>query len=113
MDLATTTWIIGGFVTLAYALGGAVFKMLRDESKAHAEAIRLKADTDRLQAAEERWRDDLDQARTSNERLMDRQEDRHQREISSLASQLGSQIKASETNILAQLQLVMQMFSKD
>lgn len=113
MDAATLTWILTGAVVLLYGLGATIFKMLRDESKGLGEAIKSKADSDRLAAAEERWKDDLEQARASNERLMDKQDERHQRELSSLANQLSTQIKSTESSILAQLQLVMEYVRKE
>lgn len=112
MDIATVMWILGGAVTLIYALGGAVFKMLRDESKQQAELIRQKADSDRLDEAEARWQNELQQVRDGNEKLIDKLENRYDRELVALAERLSDQIKTSENNILNQLALLLRMVDK-
>lgn len=107
-------YILTGTVTLISLLGGALWKMLRSESKMQTEAINQKADTDRVHEMEQRWQTELSGVRSDNERLIDKLSQRHDREIDQLSTRLGEQIRTTETNILTQIRLMVQVLqSKD
>lgn len=105
----TLVWFLTGAVTLISILGGTIWHMLREEAKEHAELIRQKADADRLTEVEDRWKSELNAVREGNEKLVNKLEARHDREMDALATRLGEQIRATENNILTQIRLMFDM----
>lgn len=106
--LETVVWVLSGVVPFFIILFGVIWKMLRDETKEHAEAIKKKADKDRLVESETRWSDDLSRISEDNKELISRIESRHERDLTQMEDRLSSQIRNSEANILQQLTLMMQ-----
>lgn len=108
----TLVYVLGITMFLITVLGGAVWHMLRQEAKDHGEQIKLKADTERMHEMELRWEAQLVDVKNNNERLIDKLERRHDKEITELGQRLGEAIRASETNILNQLHLMLRMLDK-
>jgi flagellar biosynthesis/type III secretory pathway M-ring protein FliF/YscJ len=106
--LETVVWVLSGVVPFFIILFGVIWKMLRDETKEHSEAIKKKADKDRLIESETRWSDDLSRISDDNKELISRIESRHERDLTQMEDRLSSQIRNSEANILSQLTLMMQ-----
>jgi hypothetical protein len=105
-------WIAGGLFTFITMLVGVVWKLLRDESKGHAEAIKDKADTDRMNDMERRLQFEIAEAKADTEKLVNKLEAKHDKEIEQLSARLTDQIRSTETNILAQLKLMIEMVRK-
>jgi uncharacterized membrane protein len=106
--IETVVWVLTAVVGLVSVLSGIIWNMLREESKGHAEAIKKKADKERLVESESRWSDDLSRISDDNKELISRIESRHERDLTQMEDRLSSQIRNSEANILSQLTLMMQ-----
>lgn len=104
--LPALVYILSGAFTIIAILCGVLWNMTREEQKEVAEELKKKADNDRLHELEQRWKDDLNQARESGEKLINKLEERHIREIDAVAGRLSDQIKNTETTILAQIKLM-------
>ena len=87
--------------------------MVRAESKEQADQIKKKADSDRLHEVEARWQQDLVNVKESNEKLIGKLEQRHDRELDALANRLQDQIKNTENNILTQMRLMIEVFKQN
>lgn len=111
-SIETLVSILGIAMTVISVLGGIVWSMLRKEAESHAEQISKKVDIDHLKESEDRWKSELVQVKENNERLIDKLERRHDREISELGHRLSEAIRTSETNILSQLQMMLRMLDK-
>lgn len=111
--IETLVWFLTGAVTLISVLGGAIWKLIRDEAKEQAEQIKRKADTERLHDAELRWSNELNSVREGNEKLINKIEARHDRELDQMASRLSEQIKNSESNILSQMRLMLSVLKPE
>jgi len=109
---AVTLWIAGGLFTFITMLVGVVWKLLRDESKGHAEAIKEKADATRMTEMEHRLQSEIAEAKADTEKLVNKLEAKHDKEIEQLSARLTDQIRSTETNILAQLKLMIEMVRK-
>lgn len=107
--IETLVGILTIAMTIISVLGGVVWNMLRQEAKEHAEQISKKVDTDRLHEAEQRWQSELITVREGNEKLVNKLEARHDKEMDALATRLGEQIRNTETNILTQIRLMIQV----
>lgn len=113
LDANVWMWLLTGAVTLISILGGTIFVMIREEAKMQAELIRQKADSDRLEAAETRWKDELNSVKDNNEKLIDKLQQRHDRELDALATRVVDMVRNTETNILSRLDLLMDMWRQD
>ncbi len=102
----TTMWMIGGFLVFVAALIKYIFDKIQDELSVQSDKLATKVDTTSLHDMEQRWKDALNSVRDNNKELIDKLESRHDREIVELGTRLGEQIKNSETNILAQIRLM-------
>ncbi len=107
MSIENLIWVLTGAVTLIAFLGGAIWKILRDESKDHAKKIDEKADIDRLHESETRWLYELNAVKEGNEKLITKLEARHDRDLDQMATRLSEQIRNTEQNILSQLRLML------
>ncbi len=106
MGIDVLLWGLGGLATLIAILSGALWKITREEKKEHGELIRQKADNDQVTNLEARLTSELASVRDGNEKLINKLEARHDKEIEQLASRLGESIRNSETNILTQIRLM-------
>lgn len=104
----TLVWVLGGALTVVSTLSGVIWTMVRSESAKQAEEIERKADTSRLLEAEQRWAHELNAVREGSEKLVNKLEVRHDREIEQITIRLGEQIRNTETNILTQIRLMIQ-----
>ncbi len=105
-SVETLVWILTGIMPLIIILSGTIWKLIRDEAKEQAKQIEKKADSERLHDAETRWTSELASVRDNNEKLVNKLEQRHDKEMDALASRLSDQIRNSETNILTQIRLM-------
>lgn len=108
-SVETLIAILGVAMTIITALGGVVWNMLRQEAKEHSEQISKKVDSDRVHEIESRWQVELTAVKEGNERLIDKLSQRHDRELDQLSSRLSEQIRNTETNILTQIRLMVQV----
>ena len=109
----TLVWVLTGALTLISVLSGVIWNMIRSEAKEQGELIKLKADTERLHEIESRWSAKLESVESNNERLIDKLSQRHDKEIDQVSARLSDQIRATESTILRQLELMLQMIRKD
>lgn len=110
-SIETLTWIFGGALTVIGTLIGVVWKILRDEAKDHADQIRKKADQDRLHEVESRWEAELIRVKDSGEKLVNKLEQRHEREIEQLSTRITEQMRSMESNILGQMQMMLKFLN--
>lgn len=108
-SVETLVWVLTGAVTLISILSGVIWKMVRDEAKEQSNQIKSKADNDRLHEAEARWSTELSAVKENSEKLVNKLEIRHDREIEQMAQRLTDQIRTTEANILTQLRLMVEM----
>lgn len=108
-NVETLVWVLTGAVTLISILGGVIWKMVRDEGKEQDEILKKKADSDRLQEAEARWTSELNAVKESSEKLINKLEIRHDKEMEQMAHRLGEQIRNTENNILTQIRLMIEV----
>jgi len=94
-------WILTALVGLLSATFGVVWKMLRDESKEHAENIKLKADKEKLKEAEDRWN-----------REFERQDRRHDKEVEAMEKRLSDRMDSMENNIMGQMKMIMELIKE-
>ena len=112
-------WIVSGLMPVIGGLIAVIYnRMVSDDKKheeaiqKHQEAIQKKADSDKLKDLEAKFKDELKDSKETNERLMDKIEQRYDKELSAMELRINASIKTSETNILAQMQSQMQIFSQ-
>lgn len=106
MPVETLTWLLSGAVFIITCVGGALYKMLRDEAKDHHERIEKKASSDRLTEVESRWQNDLNTLRQTNKELMNETRARHDKELDQMGVRFSEQLKTMESNILTRLELM-------
>lgn len=102
-------WLLTGFVGLIGSLLAVVYKLLREESKAQSDAIKLKADTERLKESEYRWNKEVTLLRTDNEKLISKLEDRHQHERDAMEARLSNRMDKLESNVTQQMTIIIEM----
>lgn len=108
-NVETLVWVLTGAMTLMGTMGGIIWKLVRDEAKEQASQIRNKLDIDRLTAAEDRWKQEIEEVKTNSEKLVNKLEVRHDKEMEQMAHRLGEQIRNTENNILTQIRLMIQV----
>lgn len=107
-SVEVVVWILSGVLSIVSILVGVIWTMTRAEAKEQAEAIKRKADTERVIDVEKRWNEQLNHVRDSNEKLIDKLSAKHDRDIDMLSNRLGDQIRSTEKNILDQLRLLLE-----
>ena len=107
-DTNTLVWVLGGALTIVSTLSGVIWTMVRSEATKQAEEIERKADMVRLHESEQRFTQELSAVREAGEKLVNKLEVRHDREIEQMAMRLGEQIRNTEANILTQIRLMIQ-----
>ena len=113
--LPALVYLLSGAFTIISILCGVLWSMTREEQRIVSEELKKKADNVRIHDLEIRWKEDLTQAREGSEKLINKLEERHVREIDALAGRLADQIKNTEVAILAQIRLMVDVMkvSKD
>lgn len=102
-------WIGTGLFTFILTLVGVVWKLLRDEAKEQAAQLKEKADADRVHEMEGRWQLELNAVRENSERAIGKLEVRHEKEMEQLSTRLSEQIRITESNIMSQLKLMIEV----
>lgn len=105
-------WAVSGLFTLIFTVVGIVWKLLRDEAKSHSDQIKDKADADDVAAIEHRLQSEILAAKADTEKLVNKLEAKHDKELDQLSARLTDQIKSTEANILMQLKLMFEMVRK-
>lgn len=108
----TIEWVLTGVVTLIGTLSGIIWKLVRDEAKEHSAQLKEKADNERVVELEHRFTQELNEVKEHSEKLVNKLEARHDKEIEQMAQRLTDQIRSTETNILTQLKLMIEMVRK-
>lgn len=114
--IETLMGILSVAMTIISILGGVVWNMLRQESKEQAELIKeqselisKKVDTQHIKDVESRWSAELTAVRDSSDKVIEKLSQRHDRELDQLSTRLSEQIRTTETNILTQIRLMIQV----
>jgi len=92
MSMEIAIWVLGGAVSIIGMLVATLWQMTRAEQKAQDEAIRDKADKTTVSDSQLRHDKEFDRIREEQTRLMDKADERHQRELSAMESRLSSKI---------------------
>lgn len=111
-NIEITVWILTGVVSLIAILVGVIWKLIRQEAREQAEAIKRKADTERVLEVEKRWEQQLTSVKVDNDKLLTKLETRHDKEMDQLSQRLSEAIHNSEANILAQIKLMIHMIDR-
>lgn len=106
MPVETLTWLLSGALFIITCVGGALYKMLRDEAKDHHERIEKKASAERLGEVEVRWQNDLSSLRQNNKELIAELRQKHDRDLDQMGTRFSEQLRIMETNILSRMQLM-------
>jgi len=109
MDQGTLINVLLGAVGLIGTLTGIIWNMVRTEAKEQAEQLKKKVDEDRLREVSANLMLEIHDARDSSEKLVNKLEQRHERELEQMHQRVGEQMRSMEQNILVQLQLVRQV----
>lgn len=112
-NVETLVWVLGGVMTVISTLGGIIWTMIRAEAAKQAEEIQRKVDVSRLHEAEQRWAQELNMVRDGSEKLVNKLEVRHDKEMEQMASRLGEQLRSTEQNILTQIRLMIEVLKTD
>lgn len=111
------SWVLSGALFVITCIGGALYKMLREEAKEHSDRIEKKANSDRLTEIdkanssrmteiESRWQGDLIAVKANNKELITELRQRHERELDALGARVSEQIKSVEVNVIARIELM-------
>lgn len=92
MSMEIAIWVLGGAVSIIGMLVATLWQMTRAEQKAQDEAIRDKADKSMVVDTQSRHDKEFDRIREEQTRLMDKADERHQRELSAMENRLSSKI---------------------
>jgi DNA anti-recombination protein RmuC len=95
------------------ALGGVIWAMLRNETAKQAEQLEKKVDTDRLREVAASLTIEINDVRDNSEKLVNKLEQRHDKELEQMAHRVGEQIRATEQNILTQIRLMIEVLKSD
>lgn len=106
MPVETLTWLLSGALFIITCVGGALYKMLRDEAKDHHERIEKKASAERLGEVESRWQNDLANVKQNNKELITELRQRHEKDVDQLGIRFSEQLRTMESNILSRLELM-------
>jgi len=88
---------------------GVAWKLLHGKIEAIDTGLQKKADTDHLREIETRLQADLRYAKDTNDHLIEKLEIRHSKEVDDLSNRLSDRIEKTETNIMAQLSLMLEI----
>ena len=92
MSIEIAIWVLGGAISVIGMLVATLWQMTRAEQKAQDEAIRDKADKSMVVDTQSRHDKEFDKIREEQTRLMDKADERHQRELSAMENRLSSKI---------------------
>lgn len=92
MSIEIAIWVLGGAISVIGMLVATLWQMTRAEQKAQDEAIRDKADKSMVVDTQSRHDKEFDRIREEQTRLMDKADERHQRELSAMENRLSSKI---------------------
>ena len=107
MPVETLTWLLSGALFIITCVGGALYKMLRDEAKDHHERIEKKASAERLTEVETYLTRLLEKAERDNKDLIKEVKETHHRDINALTTRLCAQISGVETNLLGRMEMML------
>ncbi len=100
------SWVLSGALFVITCIGGALYKMLREEAKDHSDKIEKKASSDRLSEVESRWQGELIEVRQNNKELISELKSQHNRELDAMGTRFSEQLRTMETNILRRIELI-------
>ena len=105
------SWVLSGALFVITCIGGALYKMLREEAKDHSDRIEKKANNDRLTEIENRLQRETTRYQNDNKELILELKTRHERDIDGLTNRLSEQIRSIESNILSRVDLMIAAMS--
>lgn len=105
----TTNLILTAAGALLLSLLGVSWRLLHGKIEDISDGLQKKADIDHLREIETRLQADLRYAKDANEHLIDKLEVRHSKEVDDLSNRLSDRIEKTETNIMAQLSLMLEI----
>jgi hypothetical protein len=113
MTLELSMYLLGGAMFVLSCLFTVVWKLLREEAKEHGRQLELKASTDRLSELDNRFDKELQSMRENNEKLIDKIQLRHDRDIEAVSAGFREQISGikeamagMERNIIRQIEFM-------
>ena len=112
LTIETIVYIIGGVSAIGFPLLGIIWSLHREEIKSHTEELKKKADQIRMTDIESRLEKDISTVKHENTRLLEKLEDRYDKQIEQLEVRLTSSMKTMESNIMTQMNMIMSMLQK-
>lgn len=100
------SWVLSGALFVITCVGGALYKMLREEAKDHSDRIEKKASMERLSEVEQYLTKLLEKAERDNKDLIKEVKETHNRDIHALTTRLSEAIKSVESNVLDKMELM-------
>lgn len=105
--------VLGGAITVIFTLVGIIWNMVRKESEKQAEQLGRKAEVDQLREISASLRLEIDDVRDNSEKLVNKLEQRHDKELEQLAHRFGESMRVMEQNILTHIRLMVEVMSSD
>lgn len=106
-------WVLGGAISVIAMLVATLWQMTRAEQKAQDEAIKSKADQNRVEESDKRFEREIERIRHDSEKVIEKIEARHDKDLELMESRLCTKIEAMEVNVLRQIELIMELLKKD
>ena len=106
------TWILSGVLAIIGVLVGTLWSIVRGENASQDAAIKVKANQTSLDDSEKRWEKEFERLRHDNERVIEKIENRHDKEMAMMESRLCTKIESMEGNVLRQIELIMELLKK-
>lgn len=113
MNVEQILGLLGGAIAVIGTLIGIIWNMVRNESAKQAERLEKKADVDQLREVSASLRLEITDVRDNSEKLINKLEQRHDKELEQLAHRVGEQMRAVEQNILTQIRLMVEVLKTD
>ena len=113
MPSEINSWIISSAGFLLSVLFGVIWNFTRLEIRELKQQNEQKVDNNRFLSLESKFNKDLEDMKDNSERLIDKLQSRHDKDLDAMQSnfreqmtQIREQVRASETNILNQMNLL-------
>lgn len=112
-SIEVLVWILGGACVVISAMIGVIWTWVREEARKQDQLIELKANDTRLTELDARFERELTAMREGNEKLVEKLQQRHDRDLDTLSTGFKDQIagikeqmSSMERNILQQLAIM-------
>lgn len=113
MTLELSMYLLSGVLFVVCCLIGVIWNQKNAEIKEHSRLIEMKANESRLSDLDKKMEKEMEQMAANNNRLIEKLEDRHNKDLEFVSSgfrdqinSLRDQMKNVETNIIRQMEFM-------